>query len=416
MKADKLSPVLPQERAEVLDVLRGIAVLGIFVSNAIAFSRVAFLPFDVLEQFPTAPLDIPLMFLDLVFIDGKFYTLFSLLFGIGFSIILTRNEQRGLNPIPIFYRRLFVLMLFGLAHLFLLWEGDILLLYGLVGLLLPLFRRVPDQALLRWSIVLIALPVLIDVLRLLFHWSPGDWLMEIAMALDKKNGIPSEGAVYAFYLSKEGAGYQEVLKWCQGAFFWRYEYILDSNRIPKVLGIFLIGLYVGRKRLFLEVAEAVPLLKRIRFWGFWVGLPTNFLMAFFYIDEYHVPESWMGLLDTLTYAVGVVPLSLAYTASLTLMWHKSPPNGFLKRFGSVGRMALTNYLSQSIIAAFIFWGIGLGLGGHIGYSVVLLFVVGVYALQVIWSRLWLKYFEFGPVEWVWRQLTYLRRLPIRRRN
>lgn len=413
MKHDS-TPILSSERADILDILRGFAVLGIFISNSVAFSRIAFLPFPVIEKFPTAAVDLPLMVLDLVLVDGKFYTLFSLLFGIGFSIILVRNEQRGINPLKIFYRRLLILMCIGLAHLFLLWEGDILLLYALIGMLLPLFRKCQDKTLLLWALGLILSPILMDVVRLLTHWNPGDGLFAIAQALDKKNGIPLNGNDVAFYLSKEGNGYAEMLKWCQSGFFYRYQYILDSGRIFKVLGIFLIGFYVGRKQIFNKIDEYKPLLKKIQRWGFIVGLPANIAMALFFLDEYHVPESWMGLTDTIAYALGVVPMSFAYAATIALIWNKNRQKSWLNRVIPVGKMALTNYLTQTVLAVFIYFGVGLGLGGQIGYTYALLIVLVVYSLQVIYSTIWFKYFNFGPLEWLWRQLTYGKRLPIRK--
>ena len=413
MKHDS-TPILSAERADILDILRGFAVLGIFISNSVAFSRIAFLPMPELEKFPTVAIDFPLMFLDLILVDGKFYTLFSLLFGIGFSIILVRNEQRGVNPLKIFYRRLLILMCIGLAHIFLLWEGDILLLYALIGLLLPLFRKCKDKTLLLWALGLILSPILIDVVRLLTHWSPGNGLFAIAQALDKKNGIPLEGNEYVYYLTKEGSGYAEILKWCQSGFFYRFQYILDSNRIFKVLGIFLVGFYVGRKQIFNKIDEYKPLLKKVQRWGFIIGIPANIAMAVFFIDEYHVPESWMGLADTIAYALGVVPMGFAYAATIALVWHKNRQKSWLNRVIPVGKMALTNYLMQTVLASFIFFGIGLGLGTQIGYSYVLLIVLVVYGLQVICSTIWFKYFNFGPLEWIWRQLTYGKQLPIRK--
>lgn len=407
------TPIRPNERADILDILRGFAVFGIFLSNSISFSRIAFLSFETLEKMPTFVIDIPLMFLDIVLVDGKFYSLFSLLFGIGFAIILVRNEQRGTNPLKVFYRRLMILMGMGLAHLLLLWEGDILFLYALVGLLLPLFRKCQDRTLLIWAVGLILSPIWIDFIRILTHWNLGDGLLAIAKSLDQKNGVPSDES-YAYFVSQKGSGYAEMLKWCQSGFFYRYQYILDSNRILKVLGLFLIGFYVGRKQLFNRIAEYTPTLKAIRRWGFIVGIPINGAMGVFFIDEHHVPDSWMGMADTLTYALGVVPLSFAYAATLVLAWSNNRKQSWLNRLIPVGKMALSNYLMQTFFGVFIFFGVGLGLGGQIGYAYTLLIVLAVYGFQVVFSTIWLRYFDFGPLEWIWRQLTYGKRLPMQK--
>src|SRR5215207_3843161 len=160
-------PVSQNERADILDVLRGFALFGVMLDNLFGFTGWGFFTQPMREALPTWPADGLLGLLEIAFVHGKFYSLFSMLFGIGFSIILIRNEQKGINPFKVFYRRLIILMLFGAAHLFLFWEGDILFLYALVGLCLPLFRKCSDRALLIWAIALIASPLLIDLLKVL---------------------------------------------------------------------------------------------------------------------------------------------------------------------------------------------------------------------------------------------------------
>ena len=162
-------PVSLNERSDILDALRGFALIGVLLDNIVGFSGWGFMTQSMREALPTWPADGILGLLELTFIKGKFYSLFSLLFGIGFSIILTRNAKKGTSPLKIFYRRLIILMLFGAAHLFFLWEGDILLLYSLIGLLLPLFRRCSDKALLIWASALILSPILIDTIKILLN-------------------------------------------------------------------------------------------------------------------------------------------------------------------------------------------------------------------------------------------------------
>ncbi|MEO7294151.1 MAG: hypothetical protein ABIW34_13665, partial [Ginsengibacter sp.] len=141
-------PVQNTERAQILDVLRGIAILGIFINNIYGFTGYGFLTEKYKQQFSTYPIDNIISFLQTMFVEGKFYSLFSLLFGIGFSIIIIRNEQKGINAFKVFYRRLAILILIGVAHIFFLWEGDILLLYAMLGFILPLFKKCSDKGLL----------------------------------------------------------------------------------------------------------------------------------------------------------------------------------------------------------------------------------------------------------------------------
>jgi len=412
MKSQQAMPVSLTDRADILDVLRGFAILGILLDNIVGFSGWGFMLQSTRESLNTWPADGLLGLSELSFVNGKFYSLFSLLFGIGFSIILIRNEQRGINPLKIFYRRLSILLIIGAAHLFLLWEGDILFLYAFIGLFLPLFRKCSDKTLLIWAAALIASPILIDVVKVLLHIKTGAFLETIAQSIDKKTGIPIDDN-FRNYLYKDGSGWQEWRNWQASGFFYRYSYIIESNRIPKVLGMFLLGFYAGRKMIYTNLENYVPLLKKIRRWGFIIGIPAGLALAFFEIDNKAVPNAW-GLLDTFFYAIGVIPLSLAYVSAICLQWVKKKGNSKWKWLAPVGRMALTNYLMQTILCITIFYGVGFGFGGNIGPVIFYPIAIGIYLLQILYSNWWFKYFNYGPFEWVWRQLTYGKRLPFKK--
>lgn len=409
------SPAPVSDRAQILDVLRGIAILGIFLNNIFGFTGYGFLTPVQKQTYSTYGADSVLSFLQIVFVEGKFYSLFSLLFGIGFSIILIRNEQKGINALKIFYRRLGVLFLFGALHIFLLWEGDILLLYALIGFILPIFRKCSDRSLLIWAVALILSPIVIDVIKLMVHGTPGEFMLPIAQSIDTKNGLPIDDG-WRTYLFQEGSGWQQWRNYQQSSFIYRFQYILDSNRIPKVLGMFLAGFYVGRKMIYQNLNQYKPILKRLMFWGFVIGIPANIAVAWFEADEKRVPENWWGLLDTLFYALGVVPLCLAYVSALCLHWIKKKKHNWLPFFAPVGRMALTNYILQTVIGVSIFYGVGLGLGQTIGPIYFIPIVIGIYALQVIFSNMWFKYFQYGPLEWVWRKLTYGKALSLKKKS
>jgi len=407
------APIPVNERADILDVLRGFALLGVLLDNLFGFTGWGFLKQPMRESLSTWPADGILGLLELSFVQGKFYSLFSLLFGTGFSIILVRNEQKGINPLKIFYRRLFVLLLIGAGHLFLLWEGDILFLYAFIGLLLPLFRKCSDKALLIWAAALIASPILIDLVKVLINIKTGSFLETIALSIDKKTGITDQN--FHQYLYRDGSGWREWRNWQASGFFWRYSYIIESNRIPKVLGMFLLGFYAGRKMIYVSPEKYVSLFKKIRRWGVIIGIPSSMAMAYFEIDEKAVPNV-SGLFDTLFYALGVVPLSLAYVSAICLYWVKKKGNSKWKILAPVGRMALTNYLMQTILGIAIFYGVGFGLGGSIGPTVFIPIGIGIYLFQIIYSNWWMKHFNYGPFEWIWRMLTYGKKLSIRRQS
>ena len=407
-------PVLQNERSDILDVLRGFALLGVLLDNVFGFTGWGFFTQAQREALPTWPADGIVALSEQTFINGKFYSLFSLLFGIGFSIILIRNERKGINPLKIFYRRLVILLLIGAAHMFLLWEGDILFLYALIGLILPLFRKCSDKTLLILAAALILSPILLDCIYVLLHTKAGDGLEKMAVSIDKKNGVPTD-ETYANYLFKEGSGWQEWRNWQESGWLYRYSYILDSNRIPKVLGMFLLGFYAGRKMMYLHLDKYVSLFKKIRLWGFVIGIPAAMACTYFEIFQKHVPDP-IGLLHTFFYAISVVPLSLAYVSVICLRWIKKKGNSKLKMLAPMGRMALTNYLMQTIIGIIVYYGVGFGFGGNIGPAIFIPIGITVYALQILYSNLWFNYFNYGPLEWIWRQLTYWKRLPFRKRS
>lgn len=406
------SPIQTSERAQVLDVLRGLALIGIFLNNIYAFSGYGFLEEAQQQKFATYPADHIADFLQIILVEGKFYTLFSLLFGIGFSIFLRRGEQKGRNTTALYYRRLMVLLLIGAAHLFLLWEGDILLLYALLGFMLPLFRNCTNRTLLIWAAALILSPVVIDLAKLWLQASPAQFLQPIGVAIDTKNGITEQN--WRSFLFTENSGWKEWRAWQESGWALRFHYLLDSNRLPKVLGVFLLGFYAGRKMIYARLADHKPLLKKTMLWGYVVGIPFSIAMAYFERDERAVFTSAWGMADTVAYALGVVPLALAYAATIGLLYGKYQAS--LNFFAPAGRMALTTYLSQTLIGILLFYNIGLGLGQQFGLLYLFCLAIAVYTLQAFFSRWWLSRFEYGPVEWIWRQLTYGKRLPLQRQK
>ena len=407
-------PVSLNERAEILDVLRGFALIGVLLDNLFGFTGWGFKTQEMREALPTWPADGAVGLLELTFIHGKFYSLFSLLFGIGFSIILIRNEQKGINPLKVFYRRLLILLLIGAAHTFLLWEGDILFLYALIGMVLPLFRKFSDKVLLITAAALILSPVILDGIYLILDAKPGDGLQRLALSIDQKNGVPTD-STYANYLYKPGSGWQEWRNWQESGWAYRYEYLLDSNRIPKVLGMFLLGFYAGRKMIYANLDNNVLLFRKLRLWGFAVGITGAIACTFFEIFAGEIMKKELAVLGhSFFYAISVAPLSLAYASVICLRWIRRKGNSKLKVMAPMGRMALTNYIMQTVIGIIIYYGIGFGFGGNIGPALFIPIGLGVYVLQVLYSNLWFKYFNYGPFEWIWRMLTYGKILPIKK--
>ena len=170
--SEHIDPVRSKERHIILDALRGLALFGICLANFPEFSLYTFLKSDAVSAMPTAGIDRIIKYIQYILIDGKFYTMFSLLFGIGFSIIISNAMRRHADGLRIFYRRMGILLVIGFLHLMFLWSGDILMLYALLGLLLPLFRNVSNKGLLLASAFLLLVPIAADAARAVFGMDP----------------------------------------------------------------------------------------------------------------------------------------------------------------------------------------------------------------------------------------------------
>jgi uncharacterized protein len=177
--------------------------------------------------------------------------------------------------------------------------------------------------------------------------------------------------------------------------------------------MFLIGFYVGRKQLLKNPELHRPLFKSLIIWGLVFGLPANVALVWFMHQGSDTPPSFFGLAQSIAYMLGVVPLSLCYTALFTLAWQKPDWQNRLRIFVPVGKMALTNYLMQSSICMLLFNGVGLGLIGNFGPFIGLGIAAVILLFQFLFSHWWLSRFYFGPVEWLWRSLSYRKIQPIK---
>ena len=405
--ADNLSPVKSSERYIILDALRGFALLGICMANFPEFSLYTFLKPEAAAAFPSAGADTLVRHLLGIFVDGKFYTLFSLLFGIGFSIIIAHAAKKGANGFRIFYRRMFLLACIGFLHLMFIWSGDILMLYALLGMLLPLFRQASDKTLLRWAAALLVIPVLADLLCELCGIYPARPVVNLQQSYCAKFGITDDN--FAYWL-RDAQDYHSVFQFLiQGALV-RVQEFIDGHRYFKVMGLFLIGFYIGRRRMYADLAQRKQWLSKLCRYGFLVGLPLSVLYAWSSVNGH----PWGLAVHSLLYLTSVYPMGFAYASGLCLLYLRRKEPAVWKLLAAPGRMALTCYISQSVIGMFLFYGIGLGWGADTGLLHTEGIVLGVYACQLLFCLGWLSLFRFGPLEWIWRMLTYGRRFPLRK--
>lgn len=394
--SDRIEPT--RERITILDALRGLAIFGILFANLEDWSGW----FSLSDQ-QAAALSGPRAaeiydFLQAMLVEGKFYTIFSFLFGLGFALQLSRLEKRGANGLAIFRRRLAILLAIGVLHMVLIWNGDILALYAALGFLLPFMRHWSDQRLLIGAVILILLPIPGGIIVHLLGITPGLGLFALGDRLFVAlGGDPVQEAMWR--TRKDWASY---FQWAIAGPPFRIGGFFASWRIPKVLAIMMLGLWAGRRLIAGTLLEDRSLLKRVAIIGFLIGLPANF--AFAANGGLDQEEFRPALIAFILYALGVVPLGLAYAASFALAWPKA--KAVLGIFAPPGRMALTNYLMHSVLGIAIFYGVGFSLFGKLGPLEICGVALAIFIGQIILSKLWLSTFAQGPVEALWRRLTY----------
>ena len=413
-------PVDVSERVVLLDALRGFALWGVFVSNSLMWlSGRAFLPSEKATALASPVLEQVVSSIYQVFITQKFISIFSFLFGLGFSIQWARAEARGTSAVPLYRRRLLVLFGIGLAHALLLWTGDILHTYAMVGFLLMAFHARSNRTVLFWALGLVTVmpflvPAAIRYVPVLLHGAEAaaeavkaSQASDKALRADTLVALSSESFWTAqvgnarFFVENFGGGVRRVL--------W----------MSLILGRFLLGLLAGRLLLLQNVEAHRALLRRILGWGLGVGLVINGGGLLVHrlrnagVLEWDKQGPWMMLVNG-AQEPGYIAMGAAYVAAFALLFQRDRWRRWMGLLSPVGRMALTNYLMQSVVSIWIYNGWGLGLIGTLPPSRIVVICCVVFAGQVVFSHLWLARFRFGPAEWLWRSLTYGRAQTMRR--
>ena len=399
------NPAPARDRIMVLDVLRGVAVGGILLANTFVFFGLFLIPPERAAAFSTHSLDRVVEFVEHVLVEGKFYSIFSLLFGIGFGLQLARGGDASVSR---FRRRLRVLLLIGAVHALLIWAGDILLLYALLGFSMPWFAKKDARSLLRWTVGLLATPAILYIVAVI-AWRlagltpppPGPARPELPPEMFERLEAMGTG------------GLVDALIGNLIFFVGRWVDLFMSVRFPKVLGMFVLGLWTVRQGITTDLQAHLPLLRRWRAAGWTIGLAANVIAALAFLRSPYWPPSPGGLLGVFAQAIGFPLLALGYACTIAIALPRMPH--VLGLAGPVGRMALTNYLMHSIVCVTLAYGFGLGWWWQIGAATTWVVAGTIVALQIPLSRWWLASFQYGPAEWLWRRLTYGVPLPMRRR-
>jgi uncharacterized protein len=428
------APVESEARLTSVDVLRGVALCGILAMNIVGFGW----PMGVYGDPTEAPghgwADVALWMFNHIVFDTKMMTIFSMLFGAGLVLMSERAEARGASLRKVYYRRVLVLLLIGLVHAYLIWNGDILVPYALCGLLLYPLRKKSARTLLTIGVVLLSLafPVWLGA-RGVVHFmqatsqqveaeitegqEPTGWRKSIHEAWKKmQEGQKPEPEKFQKKIDTYRGGYFGIVKDRAGE-------LLKEHTAGFVLGFWwlvggrmLIGMGLMKLGVF-SASKSTSFYQRLALIGYGIGLPLlladiaiDFHYNFFHNSgmAYFLGGWWlMGAVSSPFMALGHIAVVMLICKSGAIAW-------LTRRLAAMGRMALTNYLTQSIVCTTLFYGYGLGLFGSVYRPGLYLVVLSIWAFQLWISPIWLAHFRFGPAEWLWRSLTYGRAQPFRR--
>ena len=404
------APVPPESRILTIDILRGFALLGILLVNMALFNGSFAAAVASLEQ-PGTGMDQVAGWFIAFFCEAKFYSIFSFLFGLGMVLQFTHAEGRGGHPRAIWLRRMAVLLLIGLVHAYFIWVGDILILYSVLGAALLLWRKARPRTLLIWVFICLLVPLLVNgaLLGLVGMGQAAAGEQAMAQAFAEQLGAYRTLAAEADHVYATGSYWDVTL---QRTLDMNLVFFVLPFMAFNVLAMMLLGLYAGKRRIFEAIEEHLPLIRKVWLWSLVIGVAGNFLYVYCGETATRIPPSPQYLLALVGQTFGALALALFYMTSLTLLAERVTWRPRLAPLAYVGRMALTNYLLQSIICTTIFYGYGLALYGWIGVAAGSLLAVAIYLLQVLFSRWWLHHFRYGPMEWLWRTLTYGHRQPI----
>ncbi len=404
-------------RILTLDILRGVAVMGILAMNIIAFAMPFAAYMNPMAYGAEGPADIASWAFSFVFIDGKMRGLFSFLFGASTLLVIERAEAEGLSPGSVHYRRMLWLLLFGLLHFYLIWFGDILALYALVGLVLFFFRNQPVTALIVSGIAFV-------ILQTLFFGLVGAQALYLSQVTSAPNADPAQ--IDRWRTMQEGfaplAGQPLVEKLALFRGPWSglvHDRLIERWHEP-LTSVLFAGVETLAYMLFGMAALKSGFLRgdwptaRYRKWAMvclGIALPAYALFALALIRE-DFPVALIFALSLAATTPFRPVMVVGIAASIILLTRKGGP--LVARIAAAGRTAFTNYLGTSILMTGLFYGYGLGFYGTMSRIELWPVVLAMWVLMLLWSKPWLERFRYGPFEWLWRSLARWRFEPMRR--
>ncbi|RZS93386.1 DUF418 domain-containing protein [Aquimarina brevivitae] len=396
-------PTQVKKRIDVLDVYRGFAILGIFVVNIVIMNS-TFLNQDEFAKQWTSTIDQVSNSILQLFFYTKFFPIFSLLFGLGISMQALKLLENNTLRFSFFARRMFCLFIIGALHIILLWSGDVVHLYAILGLFTISLLRVSNKILLGLAVLLLLFPFYDQLLAFFFE----------LIQFKPENYIQEYTGETVNQIIKNGTYVQSVR-------LRLLEYLANTPMLfgflaPIALSMFVLGLYLGKNKIY----EKLPtFLAKIKKPVVWIALLTNvyrilFLFVLTKLDCYKIEWIRTGFIKLMV--IADIIMGLFYLWLIGWLWYTTSLKKLLSPLRYAGRMALTNYIMQSFIGLLIFSSVGGRLYETLSPLETLLTAVVVFVVQVFLSKIWLTYFKYGPLEWVWRCFTYKKLLPIKKQG
>lgn len=406
MPASRLTPVTGSERLDQLDILRGFALFGILLVNFEFFlSPIQSVVLGAASGVDNSDAAVGWGIKALA--EGKFYALFSMLFGAGFTLMAERAIERGKTFWPLYLRRLLILLGIGLVHLLLIWSGDILVVYAVVAFLMVLlFRKTPVRRLPKWAVVFLLVPALIIIgLSALLSVGPPEVINETDQQFNEALEQARSTADKAATIYASGSFAEATVQRLDDMGFLFMNFLFW---VPPILGYFLLGRWLIATQRLTRPNFHVRFYRGALLLGFLVGLPLCLASTWMIWNQNLIVITPQLALAYLCLAIGAPLMAFGYLALVITNRHR------LAWLAPAGRMALTHYLTQSLFWTWMIYGYGLGLGPDIPYWSTPILALVFFTLQIVASHWWLNRFRFGPAEWVWRSLTYLHLQPMRK--
>lgn len=404
----RMEPVSAQERIDVIDILRGMALFGILTANMRGFTAPdqVYGGYGINRLFP-ANYEWVSQAIETTVFQGKFITLFSFLFGLGFAVQMTRAQERG-RSVSFYPRRLAILLGIGLVHALLIWFGDILVTYAAIGFLLFLFRNAQQKTVAIWGLSLFSLPLVI----LTGFYIAGFWGAKPPWNGPEYSAEVQRNVQHVISVFRDGSFVAATqLRW--HSFVKEYASPFSIFLIIFILPRFLAGLWVWRSGLLKDPEPFLPAIRKTAAWGLAIGLVCDAisLLVRFVVKAPENVMTFAGYAGAMASTLSLPCLAAFYACSVFLLVRNPVWKARLTPFGAVGRMALTNYLLQSIICTWFFRLTHLF--GSVGPTMDYVYTIVLFTIQIVVSVWWLRNYQFGPVEWLWRSLTYGRMQPMR---